>query len=145
MCINLSFANCLRPAQCFVSNLYVRVLVSGVCDKLSFETFQYGILRFFLESKIYVQQNSSFRQMFTNIPSSMTFTILLGLSRFIFIFASASFCKQSFKIFSKISSHPDRPRSTCIRTCRHVGCCYPLTFDNRGHNYLTTPIKLTYH
>ena len=29
------------------------------------------------------------------------------------------------------------------RPFRHVGCCYLLTFDYRGHNYFTTPIKLT--
>ena len=73
----------------------------------------------------------------------MTSTILFNLCGFIFIFASASFCKHSFKIFSKISSHP--ARSTCIRPCRHVGCRHPLTLDNRGHNHFTTPIKLTYH
>ena len=40
---------------------------------------------------------------------------------------------------------PGQARSTCIRPGRYVGCCYPLTLDNRGHNYLNTPIKLSYH
>ena len=57
----------------------------------------------------------------------MTSAILLSLSSFIFIFASASFCKQSFKIFSNISSHPDWSEAHAYVL---------LTLDNRGHNYL---------
>ena len=37
----------------------------------------------------------------------MTSTIFLSLSKFISIFAFVSFCKQSFKIFCKICSHPE--------------------------------------
>ena len=82
-----------RPAQCFVCKLYVRVIVSEVSDKFSFETFQYCALSFF--SQINLQQNFSFHQMLTNISSFMTFTILLSLSRFIFIFVSESVLKSS--------------------------------------------------
>ena len=36
----------------------------------------------------------------------------------------------------KPSSRYPHTRSTCIRPCRHVGCCYPLTLDHKleGHN-----------
>ena len=71
-------------------------------------------------------------QILTNIPSSMTSTLFLSICRFISIFASVLFCKQSFKTVIKISSHPEH----CIRPRRHVGCRYPLTLDYKpeGHN-----------
>ena len=139
--INLFFANCLRPAQCFVPNLQVRVLVSEVSDKFSFETFQYGALSFSFSdlssAEFFFPSNVS------QYSLIMTSTILLSLSGLIFIFASASNCKQSFKIFSKISSHPVRPQSTYIRPCRHaVSCCFS---GNRCHSYFMTPIKLMHH
>ena len=61
-----------------------------------------------------------FHQILTNIPFSMTSTIFLTLSRFISIFASVLFCKQSFQILSR---YP-HTRNTCLRPCRYVGCCY---------------------
>ena len=122
--ISLSFANCLRPAQCFVSNLYVRVLVSEVSDKFSFETFQYGALSFLFSD---LSSAELFHQMLTNIPSSMTSTILLSLSRSIFIFCVILQIK--FKIFSKIPQTRTGPK--------HVDTSLPpcwllLPFDSRS-------------
>ena len=69
-----------------------------------------------------------FHQILTNISSSMTSTIFLRLSRVIFMFAFASFCKHVLKSFGKISSHPD-----CIRPCHHIDCCYASINSKREH------------
>ena len=83
-----------------------------------------------------------FYQTLTNIPSSMTSTIFLSLSRLYLylLLSSVSSCKQSFKIFCKISSHPEHVH-TSLPPCWVL--LYSLTLDYRGHNYFTTRTKLT--
>ena len=55
----------------------------------------------------------------------MTSTIFLSISRFISIFASVLFCKESFEIVIKISSHPEH-----VHTSMPPGWL-PLPFDSR--------------
>ena len=80
-CINLSFANCLRPAQCFISNGYVRVLVSEISDKFSFETFQYGALSFILLRFIFSRTLLSIKcqPMFALLWLSQYFSVYVDL------------------------------------------------------------------
>ena len=55
----------------------------------------------------------------------MNSTIFLSISRFIFIFAYVLFCKQSFKIVIKISSHPEHVHTSLPLYW------LPLLFDSR--------------
>ena len=86
------------------------VFVSEVSCKFSFVTFNLAPL---------LGVSFSFsdlipHQILTNIPFSMTSTIFLSICRFISIFASVLFCRQSLKP----SSRYPHTRSTCIRPCR---------------------------
>ena len=55
----------------------------------------------------------------------MTSTIFPSISRFISIFASALFCKQSLKIVANISSHPEHMHTSL------PPCWLRLPFDSR--------------
>ena len=101
----------LRPASGQLNVLSLTYTFAFLCLKsaISFPLKLFNMAPWTFSSQICLQQNSSFHQMLTNIPSSMVSTVLLNLSGF--IFASASFCKQRIKIFSKTSSHPDRAES----------------------------------
>ena len=79
-----------------------------------------------------------FNQILTNISSSMTSTIFLSISRFITIFASELFCKQSFKTVIKISSHPEHG----IRPCRML---VAVTFDSRLQRSQLASLTYDYH
>ena len=63
-------------------------------------------------------------QILTNIPSFMPSTIFLSICRFISIFVSVLFCKQSFKAV-KISSHSEHVHTSL------PPCWLPLPFDSR--------------
>ena len=102
------------------------VLVSEVSCKFSFVMFNMAPLL----GLSFSFSDLISHQILTNIPSSMTSTIFLSICRFISIFASVLFCKQSFKTVIKISSHPEHVH------CRHAGCRHPLTLNYKleGHN-----------
>ena len=104
------------------------VLVSEVSCKFSFVTFNMAPLL----GLSFSFSDSISHQILTNIPPSMISTIFLSICRFISIFASVLFCKQSFKTVIKISSHQEHVHTSL------PPCWLPLPFDSNykleGHN-----------
>ena len=105
------------------------VLVSEVSCKFSFVTFNMAPLL----GLSFSFSDLISHQILTNIPSSMTSTIFLSICRFISIFTSLLFCKQSFKTVIKISLHPEHVHTSL------PPCWLSLPFDSRllkleGHN-----------
>ena len=120
------------------------VLVSEVSSKFSFVTFNMAPLlglSFSFSDLIYSALSRSlfFHKILTNIPSSMTFTIFLSISRFVSIFVFVLFCKQSFKTVIKISSHPEHVHTSL------PPCWLPLPFDSRLQRSQLTSLTYDYH
>ena len=111
------------------------ILVSEASCKFSFVTFNMAPLL----GLSFSFSDLISHKILTNTPSSMTSTIFLSICRFISIFASVLFCKQSFKIVIKISSHLEHVHTSL------PPCWLPLPFDSRLQTERPQLISPTYN
>ena len=110
------------------------VLVSKVSCKFSFVTFNMAPLL----GLSFSFSDLISHQILTNIPAHFyDFHNISKYSRFISIFASVLFCKQSFKTVIKISSHPEHVHASL------PPCWLPLPFANWKVTTYFTNVQLS--